>query len=772
MKVNTLFLCVVIGSLIVQAQVPSEVTLLGLFAQTGAFGSPDQFEWLSAARVAVENVNADPDILPNTQILLDYSDTQTLEIVGVGNYLEQVNNSGPRIGVIGASSSKVCAAVSFVTSWYELPMVSFSCTSPSLSDKTNHPYFLRGVPPDTAQGRALADLLEYFEFDGLDIAAISTADEYGARGIEAFRNAAVAKGMNVVRVEQFVTGTLDVSSQVQSLKDSESRVFVSFMLASDYYSVVKEAIAQEIVGDRYVWFCADGCATSDSFYSVTDGEREYDQEVYDAMVGSFGTTPAGGRGPQYEALLVQWEQLDPEEYPGAGKSFMHPFAAVSYDIIFAYAYAIESLIDENIEINGNTLLTSLNQTEFEGVTGLFKFDVFGDRIPEYDILNLSGDSQQFATVGLWNEEEIEVEDDILVWPDGTNIPPDLEPRDPRDYWSCHDKKEYHDPTGREVVLEAPDEDDIDNIAIDYHCDQYIDCQNMSDEGYDCSGSIIPAMITFGIITGLLFFVFVFLAILIIVLRLLKIERIVHSGPMYILTITFAGMVGILALYSFYGKPTKVSCGFQPWLLGPPIMLLISTLFVRAVTQFIALRSQYGVLKFTGIKFFGCITILMTPFILIMVIWYIVSTPTANYERDIDGEDNHYICISGGLVPHLTWVFFFILVGYGGIVLVLSAIFVFVTRSVKTKYNEAQTIALSIYNLVFVGIVSVPVLFVLQLQHSILAYWILLNVIILYTFTSTIFFHYAPLFVGAIKDALFPSEDEHDKNVKTRPDAEG
>ena len=55
---------------------------------------------------------------------------------------------------------------------------------------------------------------------------------------------------------------------------------------------------------------------------------------------------------------------------------MHPFAAVSYDIIFAYAYAIESLIDENIEINGNTLLTSLNQTEFEGVTGLFKFDVF------------------------------------------------------------------------------------------------------------------------------------------------------------------------------------------------------------------------------------------------------------------------------------------------------------------------------------------------------------------------------------------------------------
>ena len=55
---------------------------------------------------------------------------------------------------------------------------------------------------------------------------------------------------------------------------------------------------------------------------------------------------------------------------------MHPFAAVSYDIVFAYAYAIERLIGENIETNGNTMLNSLNQTEFEGVTGLFKFDIF------------------------------------------------------------------------------------------------------------------------------------------------------------------------------------------------------------------------------------------------------------------------------------------------------------------------------------------------------------------------------------------------------------
>ena len=97
-------------------------------------------------------------------------------------FLDQVNDGIPRIGVIGPASSKVCTAVSFPASWYEVPMVSYSCTSVTLSDKAKHPFFLRGVPPDDAQSAALADIMLDFGFD--NIGAISTADEYGGRGIE------------------------------------------------------------------------------------------------------------------------------------------------------------------------------------------------------------------------------------------------------------------------------------------------------------------------------------------------------------------------------------------------------------------------------------------------------------------------------------------------------------------------------------------------------------------------------------------------------------
>ena len=124
-------------------------------------------------------------------------------------------------------------------------------------------------------------------------------------------------------------------------------------------------------------------------------------------------------------------------------------------------------------------------------------------------------------------------------------------------------------------MERPDEDDADNIKKSYRCDQFIDCQNMSDE-IGCSASVIPAMITFGIVTGLLLLLSLLLAVVLLALTFgLKSERVLSSGPFFLLMIILASLLGFVSTYSFYGKPTKASCGFQPWLLGPAIMLLVS-----------------------------------------------------------------------------------------------------------------------------------------------------------------------------------------------------
>merc|ERR1711862_182972 len=72
-----------------------------------------------------------------------------------------------------------------------------------------------------------------------------------------------------------------------------------------------------------------------------------------------------------------------------------------------------------------------------------------------------------------------------------------------DYWSCDDKESGTDVTGKTINLEKPDGDDINFIDGDYECDQYIDCQNMSDEGYQCTPSFTVAFVVVGILTGIL-----------------------------------------------------------------------------------------------------------------------------------------------------------------------------------------------------------------------------------------------------------------------------
>ena len=124
-------------------------------------------------------------------------------------------------------------------------------------------------------------------------------------------------------------------------------------------------------------------------------------------------------------------------------------------------------------------------------------------------------------------------------------------------------------------FENPDEDDVDQIDYEYRCDQHLDCQNMSDES-GCSGSVIPAMITFGIVNGVIILFTLLLLVALLILKFsVKSARVQSSGPLFLLTLIAASLLGFVSTYSFFGKPTKASCGFQPWLLGPAIMLMVS-----------------------------------------------------------------------------------------------------------------------------------------------------------------------------------------------------
>merc|ERR1712000_214472 len=136
-----------------------------------------------------------------------------------------------------------------------------------------------------------------------------------------------------------------------------------------------------------------------------------------------------------------------------------------------------------------------------------------------------------------------------------------------------------------------------------------------------------------------------------------------------------------------------------------------------------------------------------PAVLILIIWTIVSTPTAKMEDR--GDDDHYVCTTGGFTGYPGGlIFFFIYVGWTGGLLLFGAFLSIVTRNIPSFFNESKLVAISIYNLGFLSVVVIPVFLVLQ-EFNPFAAWIIRTVAILYAFTATLWLQFIPKIIGVI-----------------------
>merc|ERR1711879_89912 len=118
-----------------------------------------------------------------------------------------------------------------------------------------------------------------------------------------------------------------------------------------------------------------------------------------------------------------------------------------------------------------------------------------------------------------------------------------------------------------------------------------------------------------------------------------------------------------------------------------------------------------------------------PSLLIVILWSIISTPTATM-KERDGEE-HYVCTTGGFTGEPGGIIFFsVFVAYGAVILLLGAFISFVARHVPSEFNESKLLTISIYNLGFLSVVIIPVFLVVNPFNPFIA-WILRTTAILY-----------------------------------------
>ncbi|CAG5984105.1 unnamed protein product, partial [Menidia menidia] len=195
-------------------KIEGDITLGGLFpvhsrgpvgVACGEIKREKGIHRLEAMLYALDQINSDPDLLPNITLgarILDtcsrdtYALEQSLTFVQA---LIQKDNSGVRcsngeppiipkpervVGVIGASGSSVSIMVANVLRLFSIPQISYASTAPELSDKSRYEFFSRVVPPDSYQAQAMVDIVKAMGWNY--VSTIASEGNYGESGVDAF----------------------------------------------------------------------------------------------------------------------------------------------------------------------------------------------------------------------------------------------------------------------------------------------------------------------------------------------------------------------------------------------------------------------------------------------------------------------------------------------------------------------------------------------------------------------------------------------------------
>lgn len=105
-----------------------------------------------AVTLAIEKLNADETLLPNRTVEFVWNDTQCNVKYGLKEAVDFWRYQDPLHVIIGGACSIVCEPVGLLAAVWEIPMVSWGCSSHILSDKKEYPTFARTVGPYTKVG--------------------------------------------------------------------------------------------------------------------------------------------------------------------------------------------------------------------------------------------------------------------------------------------------------------------------------------------------------------------------------------------------------------------------------------------------------------------------------------------------------------------------------------------------------------------------------------------------------------------------------------------
>ncbi|XP_043926862.1 extracellular calcium-sensing receptor-like [Protopterus annectens] len=264
-------------------------------------------------RFAVKEINEDIHLLPNLTLgykIYDSCDlplaalrATTVMLSGTQGILSTALCKGAKRvqAIVGDSSSTPSIAVSRILGPLKIPMVSYFSTCACLSNKWEFPTFLRTIPSDSLQVKAIAQLLKYFSWSW--IGAVSESSDYGKYGIMSLAEEIKPLGICMAYYEVIpkMYNKLWIHEIVDVIKQSSAKVVVVFSAEGELRPLFEEITAQNITTIQ--WIASEAWITA-SLLS--------DEKYYSSLVGTIGFAVHRGEIPGFKDYLLI---VHPSLYP-------------------------------------------------------------------------------------------------------------------------------------------------------------------------------------------------------------------------------------------------------------------------------------------------------------------------------------------------------------------------------------------------------------------------------------------------------------------------
>uniref|UniRef100_H3AFX3 G-protein coupled receptors family 3 profile domain-containing protein n=1 Tax=Latimeria chalumnae TaxID=7897 RepID=H3AFX3_LATCH len=736
------------------------------------------YQWVQTMLFAINEINQNPNLLPNITLGFMIYDTCYLVTRALqGSFWMMTGQNEPipnyrcnlqfqLAGIIGEAWSQITIPVARLLGTYGYPQISYFSTAPLLSDRTQFPSFFRTIPSDNFQSYGLVHLLLYFGWTWVGL--MGSEDEYGLQGSQIVKEEMAKAGVCLAFSETIPLHYSKGKAQriIDIIKKSSAKAIIVFTAEKLWSPILTELVRQNVTGK--VWIATESWATSSIIFT---------KENFKVLRGTIGFAIRSGKIPGLREFLVSilpskslgdifirefWEEAFGCKWPNPdsnetkpstniGKEFplctgterledlSFQYSDVSslrgsynvYNAVYAIAHALHNLYSckpGEGPFSGGTcanildfkpwqLLHYVKNVHFKNDAGEeIYFDASGDPPAVYDIINWQmtpegtmkcikvGSTDFSAPKGKhikidqstieWNEGQIEIPLSICSESCPQGYRKAAREGEPICCFDCIRCSEGE-------IANHTDSVECLKCLDDYWANEAQDrCIPKSHEFLsfeDPMGATLTSVSIFGaLITAATLCIFI-------KYRDTPIVKANNRELSYLLLLAL--MLCFLCSLIFIGYPMRVTCMLRQAAFGNVFTLSVSCVLAKTfmvIIAFNATNPNSNLRKWIGPKLpiaIVCVGTLLQ--VIICIVWLSSSPPFPEQNKKSQVEKIIIECNEGSDLA------FWCMLGYTGLLAIISFIVAFLARRLPGSFNEAQFITFSMLVFVTVWLGFIP-----------------------------------------------------------------